>query len=357
MATNPMQRKARNSFLLGMLLMLVIAGVVIGFLFMQLMEKNRKEQEQIQASKKVYVLKQDVSSGQIITNDMLEVKTISSDLIPSNAFGNIDIIDNYRLQDKEGNDVYTKDSKLYIQKDNREYEIKKEEETDNYYITRNNNKEYVELNAVPIVAKVTMKKNTVLTSELINKSDNPTTDDVRRVEYNMFVLPMDLQTGDYIDVRIMFPSGQNYIVVSKKEVEIPNIGGADSDDTIWLDLKEEEILNLSSAIVEAFQIKGSKLYVTKYKEAGMQEAAIPNYPANSEVMQEIKANPNIVSQAKEELVNRYNVELRNEYINSQVNAAGNEGKSNLQTKMDESATNSKSTRKEYLDSLSELSVD
>ena len=29
MATNPMQRKARNSFLLGMLITLVIAGAII----------------------------------------------------------------------------------------------------------------------------------------------------------------------------------------------------------------------------------------------------------------------------------------------------------------------------------------
>ena len=33
MASNPMQRKARTSFLLGMLVMLVIAGAVIAFLF------------------------------------------------------------------------------------------------------------------------------------------------------------------------------------------------------------------------------------------------------------------------------------------------------------------------------------
>ena len=33
MATNPMQRKARNSFLLGMLLMLVISGAIIALLF------------------------------------------------------------------------------------------------------------------------------------------------------------------------------------------------------------------------------------------------------------------------------------------------------------------------------------
>ena len=42
MATNPMQRKARNSFLLGMLVMLLISGVIIALLFMQLMNKMKK---------------------------------------------------------------------------------------------------------------------------------------------------------------------------------------------------------------------------------------------------------------------------------------------------------------------------
>ena len=45
MATNPMQRKARNSFLLGMLVMLLILGIVIALLFMQLMNKVKKEKE------------------------------------------------------------------------------------------------------------------------------------------------------------------------------------------------------------------------------------------------------------------------------------------------------------------------
>ena len=44
MASNPMQRKARNSFLLGMLVMLLIAGAVIAFLIMQLMDKVRRKQ-------------------------------------------------------------------------------------------------------------------------------------------------------------------------------------------------------------------------------------------------------------------------------------------------------------------------
>ena len=36
MATNPMQRKARNSFLLGILVTLIISGIIIAFLFIQL---------------------------------------------------------------------------------------------------------------------------------------------------------------------------------------------------------------------------------------------------------------------------------------------------------------------------------
>ena len=50
MATNPMQRKARNSFLLGMLVMVLISGVVIAFLFIQLMNKNKKDLLEIASS-------------------------------------------------------------------------------------------------------------------------------------------------------------------------------------------------------------------------------------------------------------------------------------------------------------------
>ena len=139
MATNPMQRKARNSFLLGMLVMVLISGVVIAFLFIQLMNKNKKEQEELKASVKAYVLNKDVSSGQVITTDMLSLQTVNKNLVPSNATSDITMIQNYALQDKEGNDIYTKydknnNPKLYINKNNKEYEVQKEDETDNYYI-------------------------------------------------------------------------------------------------------------------------------------------------------------------------------------------------------------------------------
>ena len=68
--------------------------------------------------------------------------------------------------------------------------------------------------------KVSMKKNTIITTELLNKSDSVVQDDVRKQEYNMLALPSQLETGEYIDVRLALPSGQDYIVVSKKEVLI-----------------------------------------------------------------------------------------------------------------------------------------
>jgi len=364
MATNPMQRKTRNSFLLGMLLMLLISGVIIALLFMQLMNKVKKEQEELQLSVKAYVLNQDVSSGQIITNDMLELKTVNRTLVPSNATSDLSIIETYSFQDKEGNNIYSKmnndEQRLFVRRNNIEYEVKKEEYTENYYIERansnNNNsddKQYIELNSVPLVAKVTMKKNTIITTELLSKSDNVVQADTRKQEYNMLVLPMDLASGDYIDIRFMLPSGQDYIVVSKKEVEVPNINGIDVSDTIWVNMTEDEILHMSCAIVEAYQINGSKLYATKYTEAGMQTAAITSYPINGSTAQLLLNNPNILERAKNEINARYSEigHLRNDFINNVINSQGDQAQSNLEANMQESITNSKGSRKEYLDSL------
>ncbi len=360
MATNPMQRKARNSFLLGMLTMLLITGIVISILFIQLMNKMKKEQEELKASVQAYVLNQDVGSGQVITTDMLTKQTVNRNLVPSNATSNISIIENYALQDKEGNNIYTKtdnnEAKLYINKNNREYEVKKEEDTDNYYITKNNDKEYLELDSVPLVAKVDMKKNTLITTELLSKADNIVQDDVRKQEYNMVVLPTDLTTGDYIDIRVMFPNGQDFIVVSKKEVEIPVISGVESADTIWINLSEDEILHMSCAIIDSAQVKGAKIYATKYTEAGMQNAATPTYPVNESTSQLLQSDPNVLEKAMNEIRTRYSngnsVNLRNNYINSAINNQGEQAESNLETSIEESITNSKNSRKEYLDSLS-----
>lgn len=358
MAINPMQRKARNSFLLGMLLMLVIAGAVVALLIVQLKNYRDKELEEQRASVNIAVLNQDVKSGQVITVDMLETQTVNRNYIPENAIGDAATLDNYNLQDKEGNMVTTRynedddTAELYITVDNSEYKLEQEEETGNYFITRNNQKEYIELNSVPVVAKVDMSKNTILTRELVAKADNLSSDDVRKQEYNMIVLPTQIETGDYIDVRLSLPSGQDYIVVSKKEVTIPDVAGVPSEDTIWVNLSEAEIIMLNNAIVEAYRIDGAKLYANIYTDPGMQTAAITTYTPSREVAELINDNPNIIDRAKSELSSRYNANQRNNIINQAIQNNAENGDENVSSAVEEEITTTKENRKDYLDGLS-----
>lgn len=300
MATNPMQRKSRNSFLLGMLITLVITGLIIAFLAMQLLNIKKEQQKEVASSKKVYILSQDVKSGETVDISLLKSKTVSSDVVPSNAVS---------LSGDED-----------------------------------------------VVAKVDLKANTILTSDLITESDNKINNDTRIQEYNTIVLPINLEDGDYVDIRLSLPSGQNYIVVSKKKVEIPDLGGALSTDTIRLNLSEDEILSMSNAIYDAFKINGSKLEAVKYTDPGMQTAATPTYPVNAEVVALLKSDSNILKEAMAALNSRYSQgnlsDLRNNYINSAISNAGDQAQTNAQQGMTESITNSKESRKEYLDSLS-----
>lgn len=405
MALNPMQRKSRTSFLMGMVITLVITGIVIILLFVQLKKKDDALKAEIGAKKSVYVLNSDVKSGQILTQDMFTQKKINVDEIPSNATSIQEVIDSWYLQTKDGKALYRDAKGLYIaeadsiielyyengqyykQSDDTTVSIRNDpyidqlENETRYFVVDNNSvdvdtrvyedlntgncyiykienstltKQYLEFNSVPLLAKINMKKNTVITSELVVQSDAVVTDDIRKVEYNMVILPTDLLTDDYIDIRLMLPSGQNFIVIAKTQVEVPmNEDGTYITDTISLNLREDEILTMSSAIVETYGINGAKLYATKYTEPGMQDSALPTYTPNSAVTAEINENPNIVEQASKELAARYSQhskDIRNQYLQDLINTQ--EGyRENITSNTEEEITNSMDARRRYLESL------
>ena len=300
MATNPMKRKARNSFLLGMLTMLIISGIIIAFLFIQLTNIKKAEKQEKLAMVTVYALNRDVDAGEEVTAADFTTTSVNKNTAPKDYLTPTDL--------KEKN-----------------------------------------------ITKIAMTAGTVLSKEMIYEDETEQGNDVRKQEYNMFVLPTDLQNGDYIDIRLMLPSGTDYIVASKKRVEIPQIAQVDATDTISVNLSEEETLLVSNAIIDAYKIVGSKLYVTRYTEPGLQKASEPTFPANKDVMALINANPNIVEEARQALWTRYNdgdgVNQRNNVISPAITNAGDQGLQNLQTKIEDSITNSQTRRKEYLDSL------
>ena len=224
-------------------------------------------------------------------------------------------------------------------------------------------KEYIDIKNVPVLAKVDMKANTVITSELVVQSSEIVTDDTRQEEYNMITLPLDLMTNDYIDIRLKLPSGQNFIVISKAQVEVPmNADGTYIVDTIKVNLREDEILAMSSAIVEAYGINGAELYATKYVDPAMQEGVVPDYTPNSAVTAQLDRdedgkmdNPNIVEQAMNELAARYSEavkKVRNKYLNQAINSIdAQEYNSNISTSVEENMGSSIRNRKQYLQSL------
>ncbi len=410
MATNPIQKKVRNAALIGSLVTLLIMSIVVAFLLMAL-DKAKKEQKTIQESYvTVYTLNQNVASGQIITEDMYEPSIAQIQHVPSNATATSETFINYSLTDSEGNKVYTDEQGTYILKkceymelykgdDNKYYtyasdgkikevtgfaskdihedengmflikttenktRLYKENATGKYYILRIKydtnqegepvrEKEYVAMLGIPLIAKIDMNAKTVLTTEMLAHGQL-TTADVRKQEYNAIVLPLDLVTGDYIDIRMQLPNGQDFIVVSKKEVEIPIVEGIDSTTTIWMNLSEDETLMLSCAMVEAFRINGSKLYAAKYTEPGMQDAATPTYPINAETFNLIKANPNVVAEAEKKLEERYTealINIRNNMINKELEKEEN-SEANVTEKMNESIVKTQEERKTYLQSL------
>lgn len=295
MAMNPMQKKARTSFLLGMFLTLVITGIIIGLLIFRLAQINKAQSEI--TYQKVFVLNQNVLSGDNIIG-MGTLQDVETKLVPSNAIKATDMAQ---------------------------------------YVTEKSS------------AKIELRKGTILTTDMINKEGVETTSDVRLQEYNMVILPSQLQNGEFVDIRLRLPSGEDYIVLSRKYIEQTN------NDTIWISVAEEEILTMSNAIVEAYIMEGSLLYATTYIDAGMQNAATPTYVATQEVINLMSADPNITTTAYNALAQRYNTEsVRSQraVINSAKNGYANDAITNIEKNIADEIERKKAARQEFVDSLS-----
>lgn len=123
--------------------------------------------------------------------------------------------------------------------------------------------------------------------------------DMRRYELSALILPINIQNGDYVDIRINFPSGLDYVVLSKKKIEnIARLGeGQNAKEVTSLMLSGEEILRISSALVDAYITKGTYLYTTVYVAHGNQRAAKVTYPSNEAVQKLMQEDPNVIQKA------------------------------------------------------------
>ena len=296
---NPMQKKSRRSFLLGILVAVLIMGIVVAILLMQIMRMQQAEEERLNSLVSAYVLTQDVKSGDAVDASMFQTVEIESTAVPTNAIN--------------GNTL--------------------DENT---------------------IAKIDLSMGTILTDSMITTSDEALTSDLRVQEYNMIMLSSGLTTDDYIDIRLRMPSGLDYVIVSKKKIEVPIIDGVESVNTIWVKLTEEETLAMSNAIVEAYMMEGAILYTTKYVEPGTQERATPTYIPSEAVINLVQSDPNIVQEAKNAMITRYNEnagQIRGS-INSEISQTEEADRTtNLNSGISSEVSTAQEQRQSYLESL------
>ena len=91
--------------------------------------------------------------------------------------------------------------------------------------------------------------------------------------YSGIEMNSEILEGSYIDIRIQFADGEDFIVASCKKVE------KRGEDSLFIFVDEEEILRLSSALTDLRWYEGTRLYGSLYADEEQQPAS-PDYPVN-----------------------------------------------------------------------------
>ncbi|MDQ0885044.1 hypothetical protein QFZ81_000132 [Paenibacillus sp. V4I9] len=189
--------------------------------------------------------------------------------------------------------------------------------------------------------RVGLTSGTPLSKDLV--MEDPLDDTIREYDVVASVMPIGLKVGDYVDFRIVYPLGEDYIVLPRKRVEAIN------DKTIKFKLNEQEIHFYQAALIDYFlQVRnGSTLYLTKYLEPGIQKAATQYYSVPKNILAIMIADPNIVQKINAQLNNtsRTMIDAGIAGVSPEVGQAISSGRNEIIGKIDSGSTQLKNDEK------------
>ncbi|MBE5938485.1 MAG: hypothetical protein E7265_10710 [Lachnospiraceae bacterium] len=171
---------------------------------------------------------------------------------------------------------------------------------------------YITIDMLGQTALIDIATNEPIMANMVTAED--VTRDLRDYEISFANLMYNLSDYDFIDVRVRYADGTDYVLLSKKMVEELVM----EECVFTTTLTEDEILRVSCAIIDAYTTSGTYIYTTRYTDANLQNPAVPNYPVSQKALQVIYNNPNIISIAEHTLnmEARMNLEARMKDINS-----------------------------------------
>ena len=142
--------------------------------------------------------------------------------------------------------------------------------------------------------RISLTEGTVLTKEDVVEDviDNST----RRYDLIIDEWPLGLEVGDFVDVRISFPFGEDFIAMSNKQIIDINSG------IPKIYVNEADIAAYNSMLFDKALFSGTKIYAIEYKDAGSQANAETFYPLRNNITELSKLNPNILEVVKQKMV-------------------------------------------------------
>lgn len=142
--------------------------------------------------------------------------------------------------------------------------------------------------------RTSLKEGSLLTTDNMVDEKIDSTD--RYFDLVIDEIPIGIQVGDHIDVRITFPFSQDFIAIANKRVEEINSG------ILKVVLSESEIYAYQSMLTDKALYSGTKIYAVKYYDAGAQPTAEVYYPLNKNLAEISSLNPNLLELVKQEMI-------------------------------------------------------
>jgi hypothetical protein len=158
--------------------------------------------------------------------------------------------------------------------------------------------------------KISLAPGTPITSDCI--MEEALADSTRDVDITGTRWPVGLVAGDYVDLRITYPYGEDYVVLSHVRVEEITLNAF----KVYLD--EVSYQRYQGALVDFYLSRelGTDLYFTKYVEPGLQDPATIYYEVPQTVLSIMRFDPNIPTTAQIQI----NAEIR-DLIDSAIQAS------------------------------------
>ena len=169
---------------------------------------------------------------------------------------------------------------------------------------------YIMKEEIGKVALINISSGTQVMNTMV--TDNIISSELRELEYEVLGINSNIINNDTVDVRIFFPNGESYVILSKKIIKGYTPGTASC--FFWLN--EAELLRMSAAIVDAGLYAGAKLYTTKYIEPNIQDASIVTYTPSLSILTLLESDPNILERATQELGKEVRKSLENRLASS-----------------------------------------